>query len=106
MDRVEAAWCPRFDIVELNDLRFLRVACGLRSENALGSSLVMAEGKIVLDRVRRDVGVDGIEGLMTATTQRDRSMCALGRSGGTALCVAEVEDKYDTIWSRPQTVIG
>ena len=49
MDRVEAAWCPRFDIVELNDLRFLRVACGLGSENALGSTLVMAEGKIVLD---------------------------------------------------------
>ena len=57
----------------------------------------MAEGKIVLDRVGRDVGVDGIEGLMTATTQRDRSMCTLGRSGCTALCLADVEDKSNPI---------
>ena len=59
MDRVEAAWCPRFNIVEFNDLKFLRVACGLGSENASGSSLVMAEGKIVLDRIGRDVRVAG-----------------------------------------------
>ena len=94
MDRVEVAWCPRFNIAELDDLRFLHVACGLESENALGSSLVMAEGKIVLDRVGRDVGVDGIEGLMT---QRDRSICTLGRSGCTALCLADMEDKSNPI---------
>ena len=64
----------------------------------------MAEGKIVLDRVGSDVGVNGIEGLMIATTQRDRSMCALGRAGGAALCLAEWEDKSDTIWPRPETM--
>ena len=104
MNRVEVAWYPRFNIVGLNNLKFFRVACGLGSENALGPSLVMAGGKIVLDRVGRDAGVDGIEGLMTATTQRDWWMCALGRSGGAALCLAEREDKSDTIWLRPETM--
>ena len=55
----------------------------------------------MLDRVGRDVEVNGIEGLMT---QRDRSICTLGRSGVTALCIADVEDKSDAIWPRPETV--
>ena len=56
---------------------------------------MVAEGKIVLDSVGRDIGVNGIEGLMTVvsktktTTQRDRSMC--WESEGVAHRLTEVE---------------
>ena len=56
-----------------------------------------AEGKVVLDSVGRDVGVNGIEGLMTVVsktktvTQRDRSMC--WESEGVAHRLAEMADQ-------------
>ena len=71
MDRVGAVWCLRFNIVELDDLRLLRVACGPGSESASSDG----GREDVLERAGRDVGVNGIESLMTIMGPRGICRC-------------------------------
>ena len=58
-ERVKMTWCPRSNVVGLDSLKFLHVACGV--ENRPGSDSVEFDGNggkitlvLALDSVRRD----------------------------------------------------